>query len=52
MNLVVSPIRKSKLGEYNNEDLVLRLPKGKLITDYKWISVWCRTFYVSITIKK
>ncbi|XP_072030814.1 uncharacterized protein [Amphiura filiformis] len=33
-----------KLGSYNNENLVIQLPKGKRVSDYKWISIWCRMF--------
>ncbi|XP_033097580.1 fibropellin-1-like [Anneissia japonica] len=33
-----------KLGLYNNQDIVVTLSSGRVITDYKWISVWCRSF--------
>lgn len=32
------------LSAYKNKDLVLRLPEGKTIADFKWLSVWCRKF--------
>ncbi len=40
--------RKEILPSYTNEDIVVRFPKGKYITDYKWISVWCRQAVVSL----
>ena len=44
----MSTFRKDILRAYNNEDFVVQLPRGKVISDYKWISVWCRDFAVSI----
>ncbi|PIK52391.1 hypothetical protein BSL78_10703 [Apostichopus japonicus] len=31
-----------KLGMYDDQNLILTLPTGKTITDFKWISIWCR----------
>ncbi|XP_077992576.1 protein Skeletor, isoforms B/C-like [Glandiceps talaboti] len=36
--------RSSKLDAYSNIDLTLTLPGDTKITDFKWISVWCRQF--------
>ncbi|XP_033098906.1 protein Skeletor, isoforms B/C-like [Anneissia japonica] len=33
-----------KLGAYTNANLIINLPTGRVITDFKWISVWCRRF--------
>ncbi|XP_072047947.1 protein Skeletor, isoforms B/C-like [Amphiura filiformis] len=30
------------LGAYTNEDIIVTLPEGTTINDFKWISVWCR----------
>ncbi|XP_071947157.1 protein Skeletor, isoforms B/C-like isoform X2 [Antedon mediterranea] len=32
------------LGAYTNANIILRLPAGRVITDYNWISIWCRLF--------
>ncbi|KAK9718424.1 Electron transfer DM13 [Popillia japonica] len=35
------------LGEFNDADLILRLPPGQRIRDIKWLSVWCRRFTIN-----
>ena len=35
------------MGPYNNAVLVVTMPNGTKITDFKWLSVWCRRFAVS-----
>ena len=37
----------SPLGEYDHERVVVDLPAGKTITDYRWIAVWNRQTRVS-----
>ncbi|XP_033099248.1 protein Skeletor, isoforms B/C-like [Anneissia japonica] len=36
--------RKRKLKAYDNQELILSLPKGMTLANYKWIAVWCRRF--------
>ncbi len=38
-----------KLGAYNNAELIATLPDGMSLTDYKWVSVWCKVASVSNT---
>ncbi|XP_038046212.1 protein Skeletor, isoforms B/C-like isoform X2 [Patiria miniata] len=33
---------QSKLGAYSNAEVVISMPTGQKITDFKWLSVWCR----------
>ncbi|XP_022080693.1 protein Skeletor, isoforms B/C-like [Acanthaster planci] len=33
---------QTKLGAYNDAVLVVSMPTGNKITDFKWLSVWCR----------
>ncbi|XP_033632784.1 protein Skeletor, isoforms B/C-like [Asterias rubens] len=33
-----------KLGLYGDAEISVRLPAGKTVSDYKWLSVWCRQF--------
>jgi len=35
------------LGRFNgDEDVVLKMPPGRKVSDLKWVSVWCRDFVV------
>ncbi|XP_022080796.1 protein Skeletor, isoforms B/C-like [Acanthaster planci] len=33
-----------KLGRFDNANIIVDLPTGTTISDYKWLSVWCRQF--------
>lgn len=37
------------LRRYRGEALTLSLPEGTTLRDYRWFSVWCDEFSVSIT---
>jgi hypothetical protein len=34
-------------GRFNKKDITLTLPPGTMVSDLKWISVWCRAFQVN-----
>ncbi|XP_022663529.1 protein Skeletor, isoforms B/C-like isoform X2 [Varroa jacobsoni] len=34
----------TKLGQYRNKDLILRLPGNKSVRNIQWISIWCKKF--------
>ncbi|XP_077992394.1 protein Skeletor, isoforms B/C-like [Glandiceps talaboti] len=36
--------RSSRLGAYDNQDIIITLPEGSTINDFKWIAVWCRQY--------
>ncbi|XP_071955151.1 protein Skeletor, isoforms B/C-like [Antedon mediterranea] len=36
-----------KLGAYTNQNIVVTLMSGRVISDFKWISVWCKSFAVN-----
>ncbi|RWS22358.1 protein Skeletor: isoforms B/C-like protein, partial [Leptotrombidium deliense] len=38
---------EEKLKGYNNENLILKMPEGRKISDVKWISIWCKKFTIN-----
>ncbi|RWS23194.1 Protein Skeletor:-like isoforms D/E, partial [Leptotrombidium deliense] len=35
---------QSRLQAYKNQNLLLKMPDGRKISDVKWISIWCKKF--------